>query len=93
MGGFHHGLWWLWGSLALVLLILEVLVAPGFVFLGFAIGAAAVALLFLLVGPVTGLPMTLVILAAVALVSWLVLRRVFAAPGSEKKIIRHDIND
>lgn len=92
MDGLHHGLWWLWGSLALVLLILEVL-APGFVFLGFGIGAAAVALLFLVAGPVMGLPMTLVVLAAVALVSWVVLRKFFASPGSDKKIIRHDIND
>ncbi|WP_439118076.1 NfeD family protein, partial [Nereida ignava] len=33
--------WWAWAAFALVLAILEVL-APGFVLLGFAIGAALV---------------------------------------------------
>ena len=39
-------IWWVWLCAALVLGILEVLV-PGFVFLGFAIGALAVSLLLL----------------------------------------------
>ena len=36
-------IWWIWLAAALVLAILEVL-APGFIFLGFAIGAAFMAL-------------------------------------------------
>ena len=39
--------WWAWAAFTLVLAILEVL-APGFVLLGFAIGAALVSVLVLL---------------------------------------------
>ena len=84
-------LWWAWASFGLVLLILEVL-APGFIFLGFGIGALIVALLFLL-GLGIGLALALVIFAVCALVAWLMLRRLFSHPGRGPKIIRHDIND
>ena len=41
--------WWVWAAGALILAIIEVLV-PGYVFLGFAIGAGIMALVFLLGG-------------------------------------------
>lgn len=84
-------LWWVWGAAALILGILEVLV-PGFVFLGFAIGALAVALLLLNTGLTLGLPALLLIFALLSLVAWLVLRRVFALPKGQVKRFHDDIN-
>lgn len=85
-------LWWVWIAAALVLGILEVL-APGFVFLGFAVGALVMGALVGLFGLSMGLPLMLLIFAALSLISWLVMRRVFAVPGGNVKIIDRDIND
>ncbi|WP_428924631.1 hypothetical protein [Marinibacterium sp. SX1] len=85
-------LWWVWGAAALVLGILEVLV-PGFVFLGFAIGAAAVALLLLNLGLVLSLPLLLLVFAALSLLAWIVLRRAFALPRGQVTRFHDDIND
>lgn len=85
-------IWWVWLSGALVLGILEVLL-PGFVFLGFAIGAVVMALILLLTGPAFGLPVLLLIFAALSLVSWMVLRKMFALPKGQVKTFDRDIND
>ncbi|MCA0869708.1 hypothetical protein LCL97_02615 [Seohaeicola saemankumensis] len=85
-------LWWVWMAAALVLGILEVLL-PGFVFLGFAIAAAAVGLILLNTGAALGLPVLLLIWAALSLVAWLILRRLFALPKGQVKTFDHDIND
>ena len=85
------GIWWVWAAAGIGLGILEML-APGYIFLGFAIGAIAVsALLFL--GVSFNLPWLLVICAAVALVSWFVLRQVFGIRRGQVKVIQHDINE
>ncbi len=85
-------IWWVWLAAALVLAILEVL-APGFIFLGFAIGAALVGVALL--GPLKllSVPMVLLVFAALSLAAWLVLRRVFALPKGQVKTFKHDIND
>jgi len=85
-------LWWVWGCAALALGILEIL-APGFIFLGFAAGAVLVALLLLAPGLQIAFPVLLLIFAVFSLVAWLVLRRVFAAPNGSVKTFDHDIND
>lgn len=84
--------WWVWLAAALVLGIAEVLV-PGFVFLGFAIGAAVVGLAML--GPLAWLsPATiLLIFALLSLIAWLVLRRLFALPRGQVKHFDSDINE
>ncbi|MFY0309185.1 NfeD family protein [Leisingera sp. D0M16] len=92
MDGGIWTLWWVWGAAALVLGILEILV-PGFVFLGFAIGAAAVALLLLVSGGSWGLPLLLLIFAGLSLAAWLLLKRLFALPKGQVKTFDHDIND
>jgi membrane protein implicated in regulation of membrane protease activity len=85
-------IWWVWLATALVLAILEVL-APGFIFLGFAIGAAVVGVALL--GPLQllSVPMILLVFAALSLIAWLALRRVFALPKGQVKTFNHDIND
>ena len=83
-------LWWVWLAAALALGILEIMV-PGFIFLGFAIGAAVVALLVLM--PVTiGLPALLAIFAIASLIAWIVLRKVFRPTDDQTRIIHEDIN-
>ncbi len=85
-------IWWVWLAAALVFALIEILL-PGFVFLGFAIGAAIVGLLLL--GPLTALSwqMILLVFAALSLAAWLVLRRIFALPTGQVKTFDHDIND
>ena len=85
-------IWWTWAIAAVVFLALEIL-APGFVFLGFGIGAAVVAL-GLLAGVVgSSVPLLLLIFAVVSLLAWVVMRRLFAIKGSERKVWTRDIND
>lgn len=84
--------WWVWLAAALMLGILEMLI-PGFIFLGFAIGAAVVGLALL--GPLglLSLPAILLIFAVVSLIAWLGLRKYFALPKGQVKTFDHDIND
>lgn len=89
--------WWLWGAAALVLAIIEVL-APGFFFLGFAVGAGVVALLLLVGGPATAmitssLPLLLVVFAVVSIIAWLVMRRAVGVRKGQIKTFDRDIND
>ncbi len=84
-------LWWVWIAGALGLAILEVLV-PGFMFVGFAIGAAAVGLLLAL-GVSMSLPWILVVFAVLSLLSWIGMRRMFGVRKGQKKIWTRDINE
>lgn len=83
-------LWWVWMAAALLLAILEIF-APGFIFLGFAFGAALTALL-LLVAPGLSLPMLLVVFAAFSLIAWAAMRRIFRNPDDQTRVIHEDIN-
>ncbi|MBE1284757.1 MAG: hypothetical protein GJ676_15715 [Rhodobacteraceae bacterium] len=85
-------LWWIWGSAALVLGILEMLI-PGYVFLGFAAGAVGVAGLLLVPGLKITLPVLLLIFAVMSLIAWLVFRRIFKMQTGSVKTFDHDIND
>ena len=90
-------LWWVWMVGALILGFLEVLI-PGFIFLGFAIGAAVTGAVIGLggaaVAPLTGsLPWLLVFFAVVSLVAWIVLRRVVGVRKGQTKIWDRDINE
>lgn len=89
--------YWVWFTFALVLAVLEVL-APGYILLGFAMGAAGVGVVF-----ATGfwpaepmmasLPLTLAIFGGASLLSWLVLRKFFGGGRTPVKIWDKDIND
>jgi len=85
------GTWWAWVILGFLLGILEVAV-PGFIFLGFAVGA-------ILTGAIVGLGISagattlLLIFAVTSVVSWIVLRRVVGIRRGQVKIWDRDIND
>jgi inner membrane protein len=85
------GTWWAWVILGFALGVLEVLV-PGFIFLGFAIGAVVTGILVGL-GVPAGLPALILIFAVVSVVAWLVLRRVVGVREGQVKVWDHDIND
>lgn len=85
--------WWIWMAAGVVLVILEMF-APGFVMLGFGIGAFAVGLLFVMPGGVMGsLPVAMLVFGLLSLIAWLVLRRVFKLSNGTVKIWDKDIND
>ena len=84
-------LWWVWICIALALGVVELL-APGFIFLGFALGAMAMALVVVLL-PGLGVPMFLALFAILSLIGWLVLRRGFRKQSSGARIVTEDINE
>lgn len=84
--------WWIWLAGALVLGILEVAL-PGFIFLGFAIGAAITGLVLIIPGIAPSLPILLLVFAVLSLGSWLVLRRMLSLPHGQVKKFNHDINE
>jgi len=84
-------LWWVWLSAALALAILEML-APVFVFLGFAIGAGVIGLLLAL-GLNVPLFWLLVIFALVSLLSWVALRQMLGVRHGQRKVWKRDINE
>jgi inner membrane protein len=85
------GTWWAWVVLGFALGVLEIL-APGYIFLGFAIGAV-------LTGAVVGLgisasvPALILIFAVASLIAWLILRRTVGVREGQVKIWDRDIND
>ncbi|HCQ64073.1 MAG TPA: hypothetical protein DIU07_02375 [Rhodobacteraceae bacterium] len=84
-------IWWVWVAAGLVLAILEVL-APGFIFVGFAVGAVVVGVL-IAVGVVLTLPWLLVIFAVVSVLAWVGLRRGLGTREGQTKTFDHDINE
>ena len=87
--------WWVWIALALLLGIVEVL-APGFIFLGFALGALVLGLgLAALPGAIAGLSIQaiLALYAGLSLLAWLALRFVFRRQSSGAQSFEDDIND
>ncbi len=79
-------------SAALLLATLEVLV-PGYIFLGFAIGSLFVGVILALQIPLGGLPIMLVVFAALSLAAYLAMRRIFGLKTGSVKIWDRDIND
>ena len=90
-------LWWVWMVAALGLAFLEVLIS-GWIFLGFAIGAAVTGLLFAVGGPIAGvlsgsLPLTCVVFAICSLIAWIVLRRAVGVRKGQVKVWDTDVNE
>ncbi len=84
-------LWWLWVAGGFVLLIVEIL-APGFIALGFAMGAFVVGALLYFVD-LASAPLALLIWALASLLAWVVIRRLAGARKGQVKIWKTDIND
>lgn len=84
--------WWVWMSGALILATLEVLI-PGYIFLGFAIGAGVMGLLILFGISASGLALTLVIFAVLSLISYIAMRKYFGLRTGQVKMWDTDVND
>ena len=85
------GVWWVWIALALLLGLAEVLL-PGFIFLGFAVGAFVMAGI-VVIFPSLGVPALLAVFAIMSLLAWVGLRRAFRHQSSGARIVTRDIND
>ena len=84
--------WWVWVVFGVTLAVAEVML-PGFILLGFAIGAALVGLL-LLIGLLGGNLFVLILVFAIAsLVAWIALRRLVGIRKGQVKIWDRDINE
>jgi inner membrane protein len=86
------GTWWAWVVFGFALGVLEVL-APGYIFLGFAVGAVVTGAVVGLGLAPASLPALLVIFSVASLISWLALRRLMGVRKGQVKIWDHDIND
>jgi membrane protein implicated in regulation of membrane protease activity len=86
------GIWWVWLAFAIALGVIEVLL-PGFIFLGFALGALVMAALVGLVTSSMTVAMSLAAFAALSLLAWIVLRLAFRRQSSGARRVMHDIND
>ena len=84
-------IWWAWLTAALVLALIEIL-APGFIFLGFALGALAMTGI-VLVATGFSVSVALAIFAGLSLLGWIALRLIFRNQRSAARFIEHDIND
>lgn len=84
--------WWAWIVLGFALGVLEIL-APGYIFLGFAIGAVVTgALVGFGLAPV-GLPALILVFSVASVLAWLALRRVVGKREGQVKIWDKDVND
>lgn len=86
-------IWWAWIVLGFGLGVLEIL-APGYIFLGFAIGAALTGVL-VGVGVLgsAGLPLLILVFAVLSLLAWLGLRASLGKRAGQVKVWDRDIND
>ncbi|MFK7881104.1 NfeD family protein [Roseobacter sp.] len=83
--------WWVWMAAALALAVVEVLV-PGFIFLGFALGALAMVAV-VLVAPGFSAAALLAIFSGLSLIAWIGLRIAFRKQSSGARIVHQDVND
>lgn len=84
--------WWVWIVGGFAIGALEVAL-PGYVFLGFAVGAVAVGALTA-IGLLGGsFPLMILIFAILSLAAWVGLRAAFPYQSGKVKIWKRDIND
>lgn len=83
--------WWAWVVAGFVLGILEVAI-PGYIFLGFAVGAVLTGVVAGL-GLTGSLPLLLLIFSVLSVIAWLALRRVMGVRDNQVKVWDRDIND
>ncbi|MBV1866455.1 MAG: hypothetical protein KUG69_00905 [Marinosulfonomonas sp.] len=84
--------WWVWIVGGIILAVLEI-IAPGYILLGFAIGAIATGVL-ISIGVLGGsLPILILVAAVISLVAWSGMRRFFGIRRGQIKIWDKDINE
>ena len=84
--------WWVWVVAGFALGVVEVLV-PGFIFLGFAIGAVITGVLVGIGLLGTNVPLLILVFALASLAAWFGLRRVFGGREGQVKLWDKDINE
>lgn len=84
--------WWVWMLAGAVLAILEVLI-PGFILLGFAIGAGLTGILIWIGVLGSSFGTMLLVFAFVSIIAWLALRRLVGVRRGQVKVWDRDIND
>ena len=84
--------WWVWIVAGFTLGVLEVL-APGYIFLGFAMGAVATGVLVGIGLLGASLPVTLLVFALASLAAWGLTRKLLGPQAGKAKIWDRDIND
>lgn len=85
-------IWWVWVVAGVALGLLEIVV-PGFVFLGFAVGAGVTGLLVLAGVAPGNVALLALVFAVLSLVAWILLRRAVGVTRGQVKIWHKDIND
>lgn len=85
-------IWWVWVVAGFALGVLEVLI-PGFIFLGFAVGAIFTGALVGIGLLGTSLPPLFLIFALASLAAWFVLRATMGVRDGQVKVWDKDIND
>lgn len=84
-------LWWVWICIALALGVIELL-APGFIFLGFGLGALVMAGIVALTS-FSNIPALLATFAILSLIAWIALKAAFRKQSSGARIVTRDINE
>ncbi|MEY4696399.1 MAG: hypothetical protein RIT14_827 [Pseudomonadota bacterium] len=85
-------IWWAWIVAGFILGGLEIM-APGYIFLGFAMGAVITGAALGLNVVAGGLALVLLIFALSSLLSWFGLRRTMGVRKGQVKLWDRDIND
>ena len=84
--------WWVWVVAGFGLGVLEVLV-PGFIFVGFAIGAVLTGVLVGLGVLGANIPVLVLAFAVLSVLAWLALRATMGVRQGQVKLWDRDIND
>ncbi|MEO6300924.1 MAG: hypothetical protein ABIV25_09150 [Paracoccaceae bacterium] len=84
--------WWVWVVFGVALGVLEVLV-PGFIFLGFAVGAVVTGVLVGVGLLGANVPWLMLVFAVLSLVAWIGLRRLVGVKAGQVKVWDKDINE
>ena len=85
-------LWWVWVVAGFAIAIIEVAV-PGYIFLGFALGAIFTGALIGLNLASANVTVLLLTFAVASVAAWLVLRSIFGVRAGQVKRWKTDIND
>lgn len=84
--------WWVWMLAGAVLAIMEVVI-PGFILLGFAIGAGLTGILIWTGVLGASFGTMLLVFGVASIIAWLALRRLAGVRHGQVKVWDRDIND